>query len=124
MISLAPLKEKEKIDLFFSKAKLEINENSGCVAAMQNDEVLGFCLYDLTKDKMIIRHIEPLNDLGLSDGILRSTLHVAAEKSIMNAFYDDTANEEFFAKLNFIKDKSEKSLKIEKLFESCCSCKN
>ena len=124
MISLAPLKEKDKINLFFSKANLDANENSGCVAATQNGEVLGFCLYDLTKDKMIIRYIEPLNDLALADGILRSTLHVAAEKSIMNAFYVDTANEEFFAKLDFIKDMSEKSLKIEKLFESCCSCKN
>ena len=121
MISLAPLKNIDEIKSFFEKQKLEYNEFSGCVTAKNGDEILGFCLYDLS-DKMIIRHIEPMNDLALADGILRSTLHVAAEKSIMKAFYADTVSEEFFEKLQFIKDKAEKSLDIDKLFQSCCNC--
>ena len=121
MISLAPLKNENDIKNFFEKCELEYNEFSGCVTAKNGDEILGFCLYDLS-DKMIIRHIEPMNDLALADGILRSTLHVAAEKSIMKAFYADTVPEEFFEKLQFIKDKAEKSLDIDKLFQSCCSC--
>ena len=121
MISLAPLKNIDEIKSFFEKLNLEYNEFSGCVTAKDKDEILGFCLYDLS-DKMIIRHIEPMNDLALADGILRSTLHVATEKSIMNAFYADTMPEEFFEKLNFVKEKSEKSLDVDKLFQSCCSC--
>ena len=122
MIELAPIKNKDEIIAFYQKANLKANEYSGCVKAAEKQTVLGFCLYDLTPDKMVVRYIEPLNDLALADGILRSTLHVAAEKSIMNAFYDDTVPEEFFEKLRFIKEKSEKSLNIDKLFESCCSC--
>lgn len=122
MIELRPLSDKNEMLCFYKKAELEVNEYSGCVKAADKGDVLGFCLYDLTQQRITIRYIEPLDDLGLADGILRSTLHVAAEKSIMNAFYADTVPEDFFKKLNFIKDESEKSLNIDKLFQSCCNC--
>ena len=121
MISLAPLKNADEIKVFFEKSGCEYNVFSGCVTAKDNAKLLGFCLYDLN-DKMIIKHIEPMEDLALADGILRSTLHVAAEKSIMKVFYADTVPEDFFKKLNFIKDQNEKSLNIDKLFQSCQSC--
>lgn len=122
MIELRPIKKLENMAKFYEKANLKINEYSGCVKATDKENLLGFCLYDLTPDKMVIRYIEPLSDLALADGILRSTLHVGAEKSIINAFYEDTVPEELFEKLRFIKEKSEKSLNVNKLFESCCSC--
>ena len=122
MISLGPIKDKKEISVFYKKANIQENEFSGCVKAAQGDEILGFCLYDLTPERITIRYIEPLSDLSLSDGILRSTLHVAAEKSIMDARYADTVDEDFFEKLRFIKEKSEKTLNIDKLFESCCNC--
>ena len=122
MIELGPIKQRDQIIPFYEKANLKENEFSGCVKAEEKGAVLGFCLYDLTPDKMVIRYIEPISNLAFADGILRSTLHVAAEKSIMNAFYVDTVPEEFFEKLNFIKEREEKSLNIDKLFESCCSC--
>lgn len=123
MLTLAPLKEKSEIEFFYGKNGLTMNEFSGCVLCKSGDEVLGFCLYDLTDKKMTIRHIEPQSDLSLGDGILRSTLHVAAERSIMNAVYDTTVPEEFFRKIGFIKDETEKTLQMDKLFSSCCSCK-
>lgn len=122
MISLAPLKSKEDIKNFFNKIGLKINEFSGCVTAQDGKEILGFCLYDLTDKKIIIRHIEPISDLGLADGILRSALHVATEKSIMDAFYDSSISEEFLENIKFIKDKNEKTLDVDKLFQSCCGC--
>lgn len=122
MLELGPIKNKDEIKLFYSKTGLEANEFSGCVKCADKDEILGFCLYDLTPEKMVIRHIEPLGDLSLADGILRSTLHVSAEKSIMDAFYADTVPEDFFRKLGFIKNAEEKRLDIDKLFKSCHNC--
>ena len=61
-------------------------------------------------------------DLMLADGILRSALHVAAERSAMDAFYNDASDEGFYQKLGFIKSKEEKRLDIDKLFGGCC-CK-
>ncbi len=124
MISLAPLNDSKKAKAYFDDKNLPFNENSNCVLCSCNDEVLGFSLYDLNDEKMVVRYIEPLNDLGLADGILRSTLHVAAERSIMDAFYADTLDEEFLKKIGFIKNKDEKRLDIDKLFKSCCSCNN
>lgn len=119
MITLKPMTDKNAVELIYDKKGLVYNENSGCVTAECNNEVLGLCLYDLDKEKMVIRFIEPLNDIPLADGILRSTLHVAAERSIMDARYADTTDEDFFQKTGFIKNREEKSLNINKLFGGC-----
>ena len=121
MLYLGPINHEES-KTYFDKANIKFNENSGCVCCKDGNEILGFCLYDLDNEKMTVKYIEPLNDISLADGILRSTLHIAAERSILNAFYLDTVPEDFLEKINFIKDKNEKQLDIEKLFKSCCSC--
>lgn len=123
MIALAPIGDKKEINRLFSENGLKFSEFSGCVKAKSGEEVLGFCLYDLDKNCIVIKKIVPENDLSLADGILRSTLHVAAERSIMNAFYSGEDTERLCDKLHFVIDKEEKRLNINKLFESCCSCK-
>ena len=123
MIALAPISDKSEINRLFLENGLEFTEFSGCVKAKCGEEVLGFCLYDLDKNGIVIYKIIPENDLMLADGILRSTLHVAAERSIMNAFYSGEDTESLCDKLGFIVDSEEKRLNINKLFESCCSCK-
>ena len=122
MLTLAPLKDREEIKNIFGSKNIEYNEFSGVVTAVCGEETLGLCLYNLTADKIIILLIEPIEDIPLADGILRSTLHVAAERSIMNAFYADTVPEKFLRTIDFIKSEQEKSLQIDKLFKSCCNC--
>ena len=121
MLSLFPLDNKKEIADFFEAKGLVANENSGCVLCKDGAEILGLCLYELTNKKITVNYIEPQADLGLADGILRSTLHVAAERSIMNAFYGGNISE-IAKKLKFVKNAEEKSLDIDKLFSSCCSC--
>lgn len=122
MITLGPVRDTEKIKKMFEERNIPWCENSDCVAALDGDAVLGLCLYNLDKEKITVLHIEPLEDIALSDGILRSTLHVAAEHNIMNAFYGESVPENFLAKIGFIKNIDKKTLDIDKLFKSCCSC--
>ncbi len=122
MLTLAPLKDREEIKNIFEAKNIPFCEFSGAVTAVCNNETLGLCLYNLTKDKITVLYIEPVTDIPLADGILRSTLHVAAEKSIMNAFYAETVPEKFLKTIDFIKSKEEKTLQIDKLFKSCCNC--
>lgn len=122
MLTLAPMSDKKQIESIFNEKGIAIGEFSGCVSAKNGAEVLGLCLYELDSKKITVHYIEPLNDIPLADGILRSTLHVAAERSVMNAFYADTVPEEFLKTIGFIKNQSEKSLDIDKLFKSCCDC--
>ena len=107
---------------YFEKNGIDYNENSRAVCCKDGDEILGFCLYDLENDKITVKFIHPLDDISLADGILRSTLHQATEKSILNAFYTDTMPCDFLKKINFIKNEEEKRLDIDKLFKSCCNC--
>ena len=121
MLYLGPISHEES-KVYFENTNIDFNGNSGCVCCKDGSEILGFCLYDLDNERMTVKYIEPLNDIALADGILRSTLHIAAERSVLNAFYDDTLPYDFLEKIKFIKNKDEKRLDIEKLFKSCCEC--
>ena len=123
MISVLPCHDSEKIKELFSMHNLTANEFSGCVIAEQNDEVLGYCLYDLTQKAMTVFAVEPQKDIPLADGILRSALHVAAENFVLDAFYSDCAPVELFRMLMFIKNEDEKRLNIDMLFGGC-TCGN
>ena len=123
MITLSIPDEKEKIARLFKDNNIEQNENSLCLIANDGEKDLGFSLFDITEEKMLIKYIEPLNDLSLADGILRSTLHIAAQRFVTDVYYDTTTDKDVFEKLGFIKDKSKKTLNVDKLFMSCQSCK-
>lgn len=122
MITLGPVLDKDKLKTIYNGNDMELGENSGCVLAKSGEEILGYSLYDLDNDKMTIKKIVPKDDIPLADGILRSTLHIAAERSIMEAFCEGEEIELLCDKLMFFKDKQLKSLDIEKLFKSCCGC--
>lgn len=122
MISVIPVKDKKEIEDIFKSRGFEVTENSGAVLAKSGNELLGSCLYYLDQKSIVILSVEPKEDLMLADGILRSALHVAAERSAMDAFYNDASDEGFYQKLGFIKSKEEKRLDIDKLFGGCC-CK-
>lgn len=122
MITISPEKDNTVIKKLFSENKIEINPYSSAVIAKFGDEVLGYCLYDLDEERMTVHKVIPEEDIMLADGILRSALHVAAERSIMNTYYSEYAPEELFEKLEFIKNPTDKSLDIDKLFGGCgCS---
>lgn len=122
MITLAPLTDKEKIRAAWEDNSLPYSEASGCVTERGGDEILGYCLYTLDSEKMIIFRLVTTDDASFADGLLRSTLHVAAERFVMNAFYDGDDTERLCEKLGFIKNREEKRLDTDKLFKSCC-CK-
>ncbi len=123
MITLKTIDNKQEVKEYFEKENLSYNESSNCLCASDGQEVLGYCLFDIDSKSIMIRAISPQDDIYLCDGILRSSLHVACERGITEAFYSDKAPEKIFKLLNFIKDENQKSLNIEKLFESCCGCK-
>ena len=122
MISVLPVKDKAYIKELFDNLGMVYNEFSGAVEATCNNEKLGFAIYYLDNEKMTVLDIEPKNDLALADGILRSALHNAVCAKVMKAYYNDNSPVQIFEKLKFILDENEKTLNINNLFESCCSC--
>ncbi|MDD6479494.1 MAG: hypothetical protein PUF48_06800 [Oscillospiraceae bacterium] len=122
MVTVLKEKDLELVDKLFSSNSVEKTEYSLAVTARFSDEILGYCLFDLEPERIVIHKVEPIEDIMLADGILRSALHIAAERSIMNAFYSKAADEELFLKLGFIKEKAERRLDIDKLFGGC-GCK-
>ena len=123
MITLGPLRDRNEAEKLFTQHNIEFNDNRNCLTAFDGKEIIGLSFYELDKEKMTVLKVLPTDDLGLADGILRSTLHIATERSVMKAYYAETVSEEFLKKLGFIKNEQEKLLDIDKLFKSCCSCK-
>ena len=122
MISVLPSKDKGEIESLFKKYSLDFNENSGCVIARCESEILGYCLYFLDEKEMTILELEPKADLFLADGILRSAIHNAVCANVIAVHYSENSPEAIFEKLDFIADREEKKLDASKLYKSCSSC--
>lgn len=122
MITVSPEKDKSIVEKLFSQNGVAASDFSSAVIAKFGDEILGYCLYDLEERKITVHKISPEEDIMLADGILRSALHVASERSIMDAYYSELAPEALFDKIGFIKNREEKTLDIDKLFGGC-GCK-
>ena len=120
MITLKTVETKEEAKTIFENENLEFCEFSDCLCAKDETQVLGYCLFDIKDNKMFIRAIEPQSDLMLLDGILRSTLHIAASRNLTEAVYTDKAPEKIFKTLGFVIEQN--TLNINKLFESKCCC--
>lgn len=121
MLEILKCEDANEIKETFSKAGFEYSDNSGMLLAKNKGEVLGYSLYCLSSERITVLKIEPVNDIMLFDGILRSTLHIAAERSIIDAFYCDTFNaEQILEQLGFVKDKEQNTLDIDLLFGGCC----
>ena len=122
MIVLKPTEDKNLIKQYYDKASIPFSDNANLLLATVGQEVLGFCLFDIN-DVLTVYKIEPMNDLPLLDGVLRSTLHVGCARGKAHAFYDESAPEAVIEALGFVKNKAEKRLDVDKLFKSCCGCK-
>lgn len=122
MLVLKPTDDKNLIKEYYEKENIPFSDKSNLLMATDREEVLGYCLFDINS-ALTVYKIEPLNDIFLLDGVLRSTLHVGCERGMTDAFYTDTAPVAVFERLGFVKNKEEKRLDIDKLFQSCCGCK-
>ncbi len=122
MISILPERNREVVKELYKKCGLTATNGCEAVVAKSRDEILGFCLSKVSEDSYTIQHIEPLDDLSLADGIIRSAIHVGFENGKQNFFWDNDNNTNVFEKLGFIKDLENRILNSDKLFESCCGC--
>lgn len=119
MITVLPEKDGEKIKELFLSSNKEFTENSYAVTAKSGEEVLGYCIFTIADKTVTIHNLEPKEDIMLADGILRSALHVAAERFIFSAKYDNEEIENLLDNLLFIKDKAAKVIDMDKLFGGC-----
>lgn len=100
---------------------------SGVTAVMlakDNEEIIGSCVFDISKGKMRVRDIEPNNDMIMIDSMLRSALFFAANKGISDVCYGENINSDIIERLGFMKNPNEKSIDITNLFSCCKNCDN
>ena len=123
MIEIKTVQSFDELKKLYAKENIEFSEFCMEITAIDGEEQVGSCLFMLKPDGIYIKSIEPQDDLSLADGVLRSALHVAVFHNVNAAFYEETAPFKILKKLGFILSEKDKMLNINKLFESCCSCK-
>lgn len=124
MIEIHPLRDSVKLAELYRSANIKMCDGSMAVVASDREEILGFCLFEMYSDNILIHALEPKEDAYFADGILRSALHVGVENGKSLAFYSENAPENLFKMLKFIKNEDDRELNVEKLFSSCQSCAN
>ena len=124
MIEIHPLRELNKLAELYKSSDVLMNADSMAVVATDRDEILGYCLFEIKEDNLIIHALEPKDNVYFADGILRSALHVGVENGKSKAFYSEKAPETLFKNLLFIKNAKNRELNVDKLFSSCQSCGN
>ena len=124
MIEIHPLREIDKLAELYKSAGIEMTDGSMSVVASDRGEILGFCLFEMNSDNLLIHALEPKEDVYFADGILRTALHVGVENGKNTAFYSEKAPEKLFKSLDFVKNEESRELNVEKLFSSCKSCAN
>ncbi len=122
MITVLPEKDIKITEAVFKEKGVPFTGDAGMVTAKSGEEILGRCLYYLTESQMTVLLLEPKDDLLMADGVLRSALHIAAERFVLDAVYGENTESEIFKKLGFIKDEKERKLDTDKLFGGC-NCK-
>ncbi len=124
MIEVLQINDTVEIKDFYKQNNVEFVSNCGVTVAKNGEEILGFCTFILDDEKITITKLSPTNDVFLADGILRSALHIADFRGISTAFFTDNVDKDLLILLKFIENEEKKTLNIEKLHESCCSCNN
>ena len=122
MIEIHPLRDIENLKKLYKKSNVQMSDCSMAIVASDNDEVLGYCLFDMRDNDLMIFSIEPTDDVSFADGLIRSALHVGVENGRMTAFYAENAPEKLFSTLGFIKNAEKRELNVNKLFSSCQNC--
>ena len=121
MIEILPERNAKILAPLYEKHGLILSDNRMASIAKFGDEVLGYCLFELTNERLTVFALEPQDDIMLADGILRAGLHVGVANEVMTAFYESSVNEQLLKRLGFIGNEPN-SLKVEKLFQSCGGC--
>lgn len=94
-------------------------ERLNVMAAFDSGRVIAFTVFTMDRHSLTIERIEPQDDLPLADGMVRSTLHIAAERGLEKAYYTDSVDEEFLKRFRFVKNAQQKELDIGILFTDC-----
>ena len=112
-------------DCALVKELCEKNGLSACdsrfvMAATDKGEVIAYTVFSLLNDSLYLERVVPLDDPLMADGMIRSTLHVAAERGLAEAFYTDGVDETVLKRFRFVKDSERKTLDVGILFTDCC----
>ncbi len=122
MVEVKELSAAKAEDLYKVSSLNYSATTSKAIAALDGENCLGTCLYDITDSSVTIRMLDPATDLTMADSMLRSALFIAANRGIMEAYFKEPVEAELIKRLGFLGNEDNKTIDITNLFNPC-GCK-
>ncbi|MBQ7288373.1 MAG: hypothetical protein IJW78_01475 [Clostridia bacterium] len=123
MIQIQPENNALTIQALCRTANIPYRDTMTGAIMHDGDVRLGYSLFEMQDGYAVIHAMEPVDDVSLADGMLRSTIHMALQGNCFAVYYTDSAPEAIFIKLGFVMNCEKKQLNTHKLFEGCSGCK-
>ncbi len=120
MLEIKIVSDRKKTETLCNECGLSPISERSVMAADDSGEILGYTVFSMRDGALILERVEAGEDALLFDGLVRSTLHIAANRGLEQAYYTDGVDETLLSKLKFVKSRDEKLLDIDILFKSCC----
>ena len=125
MVEVKIIEDTQATQNLYSENGISYSTDISCaIAAKDTQEILGYCLFDITKDKMTIKLIHPQDDIVMADSLLRSALFIAANRQIIDVFWESPVTFELIDRLGFVKNAENNAIDVTNLFSSCKNCEN
>lgn len=121
MLEIKIVTDNSKLSSLCLKCGITDTERKNVLAANDGEEVIAFTVFTMDENSLTLERVYPQDDIMMTDGMVRSTMHIAATRGLETAYYTEDISEATLSKLGLIKSKAEKTLDIEALFrEKCC----
>ena len=121
MLEIKIVTDRQRVAKLCAECGITDADRKNVLAATDGEEVIAFTVFTMDETSLTLERVVPQDDIMMTDGMVRSTLHIAVTRGLDTAYYTETVSEETLSKLQLIKSKAEKTLDIEALFrEKCC----
>lgn len=120
MLEIKTVIDRNKAAALCEKCGISLTEERSVMAADDSGEIIGYTVFSIGDGSLTLERVVANGDVLLFDGLVRSTLHIAANRGLECVYYRDGADETLLSKLKLVKNRDEKTLDIDVLFKSCC----
>lgn len=121
MISIVPADESTRSSILNGVSIKQAN----CLTALNNADLLGYILYQFTKDSVELLDLKA-EDKAVGDGLIRAAFHIAQGKGIDNAIcknkklYSIYLQELVFSRTTATQGSTEYTLDIKSILQDKC----
>lgn len=124
MVAVKPVQSDREIAEIFDEHGVVLCDGAMAMIAVEKEKKVGSAAFQLLDGELTLLSVHyPKNDLYLCDLISRGAMNYGVNRGVLYCNLGEQAPKDEFVKFGFIKDLSETSVNIIRVFTMCTHCK-